>query len=88
LAAAVIPAGPGNTDAQFELIEAYRPIGYCGTPDFLKILIDASVAADRDVSSIKRAAVSGAAFSAVAAKGDQIARHRGLSVVRKPPTSD
>ena len=59
---AVIPAGPGNTEAQFELIEAYRPVGYCGTPDFLKILLDAAVAAGRDVSSIKRALVSGAAF--------------------------
>jgi len=64
LGCAVIPAGPGNTEAQFELIEAYRPIGYCGTPDFLKILIDAASAADRDVSSIKRAIVSGAAFPA------------------------
>jgi len=62
LGCAVIPAGPGNTEAQFELIEAYRPVGYCGTPDFLKILIDAAIAADRDVSSIKRAIVSGAAF--------------------------
>lgn len=62
LGCAVIPAGPGNTDAQFELIEAYRPIGYSGTPDFLKILLDAASAAGRDVSSIKRALVSGAAF--------------------------
>jgi phenylacetate-CoA ligase len=62
LGCAVIPAGPGNTEAQFELIEAYRPIGYCGTPDFLTILIGAAIAADRDVSSIKRAIVSGAAF--------------------------
>jgi phenylacetate-coenzyme A ligase PaaK-like adenylate-forming protein len=62
LGCAVIPAGPGNTDAQFELIEAYRPIGYSGTPDFLKILLDAAAAAGRDVSSIKRAMVSGAAF--------------------------
>ena len=62
LGCAVIPAGPGNTDAQFELIEAYRPIGYSGTPDFLKILLDAAAAAGRDVSSIKRALVSGAAF--------------------------
>jgi phenylacetate-CoA ligase len=62
LGCAVIPAGPGNTEAQFELIEAYHPVGYCGTPDFLKILIDAAIAADRDVSSIKRAIVSGAAF--------------------------
>jgi phenylacetate-CoA ligase len=58
----VIPAGPGNADAQFELIQAYRPIGYSGTPDFLKILLDAAAAAGRDVSSIRRAMVSGAAF--------------------------
>ncbi len=62
LRCAVIPAGPGNTDAQFELIEAYRPVGYSGTPDFLKILLDAAKSAGRDVSSIKRALVSGAAF--------------------------
>jgi phenylacetate-CoA ligase len=62
LGCAVIPAGPGNTEAQFELIEAYRPVGYSGTPDFLKILLDAAAAAGRDVSSIKRALVSGAAF--------------------------
>ena len=62
LGCAVIPAGPGNTEAQFELIEAYRPIGYSGTPDFLKILLDAADAAGRDISSIRRALVSGAAF--------------------------
>jgi phenylacetate-CoA ligase len=62
LGCAVIPAGPGNTEAQFELIEAYRPVGYSGTPDFLKILLDAAEAAGRDLSSIKRALVSGAAF--------------------------
>jgi phenylacetate-CoA ligase len=62
LGCAVIPAGPGNTEAQFELIEAYRPAGYCGTPDFLKILLDAAASAGRDASSIKRALVSGAAF--------------------------
>src|ERR1700716_4133456 len=62
LGCAVIPAGPGNTEAQFELIEAYRPIGYSGTPDFLKILLDGAAATGRDISSIKRALVSGAAF--------------------------
>jgi len=62
LGCAVIPAGPGNAEQQFELIEAYRPVGYSGTPDFLKILLDAAAAAGRDVSSIKRALVSGAAF--------------------------
>lgn len=62
LGCAVIPAGPGNTEQQFELIEAYRPVGYSGTPDFLKILLDAAAGSGRDVSSIKRALVSGAAF--------------------------
>jgi phenylacetate-CoA ligase len=37
-------------------------VAYCGTPDFLKILLDGAAASDRDVSSIKRALVSGAAF--------------------------
>ena len=62
LGCAVIPAGPGNNEQQFELIDAYRPVGYSGTPDFLKILLDAAASAGRDVSSIKRAMVSGAAF--------------------------
>lgn len=62
LGCAVIPAGPGNTEQQFELIETYRPAGYSGTPDFLKILFDTAATAGRDVSSIQRATVSGAAF--------------------------
>jgi phenylacetate-CoA ligase len=62
LGCAVIPAGPGNLEQQFELIDAYRPVGYSGTPDFLKILLDAAASARRDISSIKRALVSGAAF--------------------------
>lgn len=62
LGCAVIPAGPGNTEQQLELIEAYRPAGYVGTPDFLKILLDAGKSAGRDLSSIRHALVSGAAF--------------------------
>jgi phenylacetate-CoA ligase len=62
LGCAVIPAGPGNTEQQFELIEAYRPVAYCGTPDFLKILLDGAAASGRDISCLKRALVSGAAF--------------------------
>jgi phenylacetate-CoA ligase len=62
LGCAVIPAGPGNLDQQYELIEAYRPVGYSGTPDFLKILLDGGASANRDLSSLKRALVGGAAF--------------------------
>jgi phenylacetate-CoA ligase len=59
---AVIPAGPGNTEQQLELIAAYQPAAYCGTPDFLKILIEAGDAAGKPVTSLKKALVSGAAF--------------------------
>jgi phenylacetate-CoA ligase len=62
LGCVVIPAGPGNTEQQLEVIEAFRPTAYCGTPDFLKILLDAAEKAGRDASSIKRALCSGAAF--------------------------
>ena len=62
LGCTVIPAGPGNTEQQLDIIERLRPNAYTGTPDFLKILLDAGDAAGRDVSSIKKAVVSGAAF--------------------------
>jgi phenylacetate-CoA ligase len=58
----VIPAGPGNSEQQLELIEHLRPVGYTGTPDFLKILLDAGDKAGRSVESIRKAVVSGAAF--------------------------
>jgi phenylacetate-CoA ligase len=62
LGCVVIPAGPGNTEQQLEVIEAFRPVAYCGTPDFLKILLDAAATAGRDASSIRKALCSGAAF--------------------------
>ncbi len=52
LGCAVIPAGPGNAEQQFELIDTYKPSAYSGTPDFLKILLDGAKSAGRDTSSI------------------------------------
>jgi phenylacetate-CoA ligase len=85
LGCAVIPAGPGNIEQQFELIDAYRPAGYSGTPDFLKILLDAAAAAGRDVSSIKRALVSGAAFPPSL---QQDIRSRGIDAYQAFGTAD
>jgi phenylacetate-CoA ligase len=62
LGCAVIPAGTGNTEQQLEAIAHFRPNGYLGTSDFLKVLLDAAVKAGKDVSSIKRGLVSGAAL--------------------------
>ncbi|MEZ9819935.1 phenylacetate--CoA ligase family protein [Shewanella sp. 10N.286.45.A1] len=36
----VIPAGPGQTELQLEMAKNLKPNGYCGTPSFLKILLD------------------------------------------------
>ena len=64
LGCAVIPAGPGNTEQQLEAIAHLKPTGYMGTPDFLKILLDAAEKSGKDASSLKRALVSGAALPA------------------------
>jgi phenylacetate-CoA ligase len=64
LGCAVIPAGPGNTQQQLEAIRQFRPDGYCGTPDFLKILVDKALETGVDISSISHALVSGAALPA------------------------
>jgi phenylacetate-CoA ligase len=64
LGCAVIPAGPGSTEQQLEAIAHLKPAGYMGTPDFLKILLDTAAKAGKDVSSIKRGLVSGAALPA------------------------
>jgi phenylacetate-CoA ligase len=64
LGCAVIPGGVGNTEQQLDAIAHYKPSRYVGTPDFLKILLDAAEKTGKDASSIKRALVSGAALPA------------------------
>lgn len=82
---AVIPAGPGNTEQQMEVIAAYRPDAYAGTPDFLKILLEAADARGVDVSSIRRAVVSGAAFPPSL---QQWVRERGIDAYQLYATAD
>ena len=62
LGCVVVPAGTGNTEQQVEAIAHLKPSGYAGTPDFLKILLDAAAKTGKDVSSLKRGLVSGAAL--------------------------
>jgi phenylacetate-CoA ligase len=64
LGCAVVPAGVGNTEQQVEAIAHLRPSAYMGTPDFLKVLLDTAQKAGKDVSSVKRGLVSGAALPA------------------------
>lgn len=62
LGCTVFPAGVGNTDTQVEAIEVLRPSGFVGTPDYLKVLLDRGREQGRDVSSIRKALVSGGAL--------------------------
>jgi phenylacetate-CoA ligase len=58
----VIPAGPGQTEQLIAAIAHLRPVVYCGPPDFLKIVLDKARGLGANVSSLKKALVSGAAL--------------------------
>ena len=58
----VFPAGVGQTELQVAAIADLRPACYAGTPSFLKIILEKADELGKDVSSLKKAAVSGEAF--------------------------
>jgi phenylacetate-CoA ligase len=62
LGCAVIPGGVGQTELQARAIADLRPAGYCGTPSFLKILLEKADELSLDSRSVRRALVSGEAF--------------------------
>lgn len=64
LGCVTIPAGTGNSEQVLEAVEFLAPDTYCGTPDYLKILLDKARELGRDASSIRQALVSGAALPA------------------------
>ena len=85
LGCALIPAGTGNTEQQVEAIAHLRPVAYLGTPDFLKILLDTAAKTGKDVSSLKRGLVSGAALPA--SLREELSR-RGVTVLQCYATAD
>ena len=85
LGCAVIPGGVGNTEQQLEAIAHYRPTGYLGTPDFLKILLDTAEKTTKSASSLKRGLVSGAALPA--SLRDELGR-RGVPVLQCYATAE
>jgi len=60
----VIPAGVGQTDMQVATMADLRPVGYTGTPSFLKLILEKGEELKRDLSGLKKALVSGEAFPA------------------------
>jgi len=85
LGCAVIPGGVGNTEQQLEAIAHYKPSGYVGTPDFLKILLDTAEKSGKGVTSINRALVSGAALPA--SLRDELGE-RGVAVLQCYATAE
>jgi phenylacetate-coenzyme A ligase PaaK-like adenylate-forming protein len=85
LQCAVIPGGVGNTEQQLEAIAHYKPSGYVGTPDFLKILLDTAEKTGKDASSFKRGLVSGAALPA--SLREELMR-RGVAVLQCYATAE
>jgi phenylacetate-CoA ligase len=62
LGCAVVPGGVGQTELQLKTIEDLKPSAYTGTPSFLKILLDKARETNADLSSLKKAMVSGEAL--------------------------
>jgi phenylacetate-CoA ligase len=81
----VIPAGTGQTEQQLRTIADLKPVGYVGTPSFLKILLDRAESEGSDISSLRKALVGAEALpSALRAEF----RGRGLSVLQCYGTAD
>ncbi|WP_265518541.1 phenylacetate--CoA ligase family protein [Nitratireductor luteus] len=59
---AVFPAGTGNTDMQVEAASHLRPAVYCGTPDYLRVMLDRAEEMGHPLTSFKRGLVSGGAL--------------------------
>lgn len=55
----VIPGGVGQTETQIQAIRRLNAVGYVGTPDFLKILIEKADEAGAPLESLRVALVTG-----------------------------
>ena len=62
LGCTVFPGGVGNTEMQLQAVTDLRPDAYCGTPSFLRILLEKAAETGANVSSLRKALVSGEAF--------------------------
>jgi phenylacetate-CoA ligase len=81
----VFPAGVGQTEMQVQTIADLRPAGYTGTPSFLKIILDKADELKADVTSLKKAVVSGEALFPAQ---KQFFAARGIQVFQAYGTAD
>jgi phenylacetate-CoA ligase len=62
LGCTVFPGGVGQTEQQLAAIADLKPNAYCGTPSFLRILVEKAAETGADIQSLTKAMVSGEAF--------------------------
>ena len=65
LGCSVFPGGTGQTELQAQAMADLKPAGYVGTPSFLRIILEKADELALDVSSLRKALVSGEPFLAV-----------------------
>ncbi len=85
LGCAVFPGGTGQTEQQIQAIADLKPEGYVGTPSFLKIIVDKAEELGADISSLKKACVSGEGLPGTVRES---LRQRGISVLQCYATAD
>jgi phenylacetate-CoA ligase len=81
----VIPAGIGQTEQQLRVIADLKPVGYVGTPSFLKILLDRAASEGTGATSLKKALVGAEALPA-SLRAELCGR--GVSVLQSYGTAD
>jgi phenylacetate-CoA ligase len=59
----VLPAGVGQTELQAQAMAQLSPVGYVGTPSFLKLILEKADELGLTVKSLSKAAVSGEALT-------------------------
>lgn len=85
LGCTVFAAGTGNTEMQIEAAATLRPRVYCGTPDYLKVMLDKANETAKDLSSFAKGLVSaGALFPSLRADY----RARGIDVLQCYATAE
>jgi phenylacetate-CoA ligase len=61
LGCSVFPGGTGQTEQQLQAMLDLQPAGYCGTPSFLKIMLEKAAETGVKLPSLRKALVSGEA---------------------------
>jgi phenylacetate-CoA ligase len=85
LGCAVFPGGTGQTEQQVQAMVDLKPEGYVGTPSFLRIIVEKAEEMGADISSLRKACVSGEALPGVTRRW---LNERGISVRQCYATAD